>query len=265
MSLTAKLEDLKDRIAGKGRLLVAYSGGVDSSLLAKVANDVLGESALAVILDSETLARSELEQSREQAKSLGLNFRVAKFSILTDDEFAKNPATRCYICKKKSAAVLKNIARENGIKCIADGVNISDYQDFRPGIQACNEEGIWHPFVESGITKEDIRTLAHSLGLAVWDKPSSACLSSRIPYGERITEGNLGMVEEAEEYLESLGFGQLRVRAHGRTARIELLKSDAQRALNERDEIVLRLKGIGFKYVTLDLEGFRTGSMNEVL
>ena len=140
MSLTAKLEDLKDRIAGKGRLLVAYSGGVDSSLLAKVANDVLGESALAVILVSETLARSELEQSREQAKFLGLNFRVAKFSILTDDEFAKNPATRCYICKKKSAAVLKNIARENGIKCIADGVNISDYQDFRPGIQACNEE-----------------------------------------------------------------------------------------------------------------------------
>jgi uncharacterized protein len=190
---------------------------------------------------------------------------MGKFSILTDDEFTQNPATRCYICKKKSAAVLKNIARENGIKCIADGVNLSDCQDFRPGIQACNEEGIWHPFVESGITKEDIRTLAHSLGLAIWDKPSSACLSSRIPYGERITEGNLGMVEEAEEYLKRLGFGQLRVRAHGRTARIELLKSDAQRALNKRDEIVLRLKGIGFKYVTLDLEGFRTGSMNEVL
>jgi uncharacterized protein len=190
---------------------------------------------------------------------------VAKFSILEDDEFAKNPVIRCYICKKKSAAVLKNIARENGIKCIADGVNLSDYKDFRPGIQACNEEGIWHPFVESGITKEDIRSLAHGLGLAIWDKPSSACLSSRIPYGERITEGNLGMVEEAEEYLESLGFRQLRVRTHGQTARIELLKSDAQRALNKRDEIVLRLKGIGFKYVTLDLEGFRTGSMNEVL
>jgi uncharacterized protein len=265
MSLAEKLEDLRNRIAEKGLLLVAYSGGVDSSLLAKVANDVLGESAIAVFLDSETAARSELEQARRLAKSLGLNFRVAKFSILTDDEFAKNPATRCYICKKKSTAVLKNIARENGIKCIADGVNLSDYEDFRPGIQACNEEGIWHPFVESGINKEDIRSLAHGLGLAIWDKPSSACLSSRIPYGERITEGNLGMVEEAEEYLKSLGFRQLRVRAHGQTARIELLKSDAQRALDKRDEIVLRLKGNGFKYVTLDLEGFRTGSMNEVL
>ena len=265
LCLDSKLEDLRDRIAEKGKLVVSYSGGVDSSLLAKVANDVLDGCALAIFLDSETAARSELEQARRQAESLGLNFRVAEFSILTDEEFAQNSAARCYICKKKSAAVLKSIAREEGITCIADGVNLSDYQDFRPGIQACNEEGIWHPFVESGISKEDIRSLAHSLGLPVWDKPSSACLSSRIPYGERITERNLRMVEEAEEYLKCLGFRQLRVRAHGRTARIELLKSDAIRALDSRDGIVLRLKGIGFKYVTLDLEGFRTGSMNEVL
>ncbi len=221
--------------------------------------------ALAVFLDSETTARSDLEQARRLAKSLGLNFRVAEFSILKDEEFAQNSAVRCYICKKKSAALLKSIAREEGIKCIADGVNLSDYQDFRPGIQACNEEGIWHPFVESGISKEDIRTLAHNTGLAVWDRPSSACLSSRIPYGERITENNLRMVEEAEDYLKGLGFLQLRVRAHGRMARIELLKSDAKRALDIRDEIVSRLKDIGFRYVTLDLEGFRTGSMNEVL
>ncbi len=265
MSRASKLEDLKNRIAGNGKLLVAYSGGVDSSLLAKVANDVLGDSALAVVLDSFTLARSELEQARELADSLGLNYVVAKFSILADDEFSNNPATRCYICKKKSAALLKSVAREHDIKWIADGVNLSDYMDYRPGIQACNEEGIWHPFVESGITKEDIRSLARSLGLANWNKPSSACLSSRIPYGEKITEGNLGMVEEAEEYLKCLGFEQLRVRAHGQLARIELPQLDAEKALQCRDEIALKLKGIGFKYVTLDLEGFRTGSMNEVL
>jgi uncharacterized protein len=265
MSRAAKLEDLKNRIAGKGRLLVAYSGGVDSSLLAKVANDVLGDSALAVILDSVTLARSELEQARELAKFLGLNCMVAEFSILSDEDFTQNPANRCYICKKKSAALLKSIAREKGIDCIADGVNLSDYMDYRPGIRACDEEGIWHPFVESGITKEDIRSLAQSLGIASWNKPSSACLSSRIPYGERITEGNLEMVDEAEEYLKHLGFGQLRVRAHGQTARIELPQLDAEKALRCRDEIALKLKSIGFKYVTLDLDGFRTGSMNEVL
>ena len=265
MSLAEKLEDLRNRIAGKGRLLVAYSGGVDSSLLAEVANDVLGESAIAVFLDSETAARSELEQARRLAKSLGLNFRVAKFSILEDDEFAKNPATRCYICKKKSAAVLKNVARENGIKCIADGVNLSDYGDYRPGIAACDEEGIWHPFVDAAITKEDIRAMAQGQGLPVWNKPSSACLASRIPYGEPITLENLRMVEEAEEYLKSLGFLQLRVRVHGRVARIELLKQDLARAIDGRDDIAKTLKTIGFDYVALDLEGFRSGSMNEVL
>ena len=265
MSLDSKLEDLRNRIAEKGKLLVSYSGGVDSSLLAKVANDVLDGGVLAIFLYSETTGRSELEQARRLAVSMGLNFRVEKFSILADEEFAQNSRARCYVCKKKSAAILNSIAREEGITYIADGVNLSDYQDFRPGIQACNEEGIWHPFVESGISKEDIRTLAQILDLAIWDKPSSACLSSRIPYGERITESNLEMVEEAEEYLKTLGFRQLRVRAHGQTARIELPKSEAKSALDSRDEIVLRLKDIGFKYVTLDLEGFRTGSMNEVL
>ncbi len=265
MSLTEKLEDLKKRIAEKGKLLVAYSGGVDSSFLAKVAHDVLGEGALAVILDSETYAKSELEQAIRLAESLGLNFRVAKFSILADDEFVQNPSTRCYICKKRSAAVLLGIADEEGIRCIADGVNLSDLGDYRPGITACDEEGIWHPFVDSKISKEDIRTLAEIQGLPIWNKPSSACLASRIPYRERITKENLRMVGEAEDYLKSLGFGQLRVRSHGQTARIELSKPDLQRALNCRDEIVLRLKGIGFKYVTLDLEGFRSGSTNEVL
>ncbi len=264
MNRADKLEDLKKRIAEKEKLLVAYSGGVDSSLLAKVARDVLGDGALAVILDSETMPRSELLQAMALAKSQGLNCQVTEFSILADEQFLQNPANRCYICKKKSAAVLKSVAAEKGISCIADGVNLSDYGDYRPGIAACNEEGIWHPFVDAHITKEDIRILAHSLNLPVWNKPSSACLSSRIPYGEPITPENLRMAEEAEEYLKSRGFGQLRVRVHGRMARIELLKQDMAGAIEESDGIARMLKSIGFDYVALDLQGFRSGSMNEV-
>jgi pyridinium-3,5-biscarboxylic acid mononucleotide sulfurtransferase len=265
MKYTDTLEYLRKRIKEKECLLVAFSGGVDSSLLAKVAKDVLGEKSLSIILDSETMPRSELKLAEEMAESLGLNYRVAKFSILTDEKFIENPATRCYICKKKSAGVLSKIANQEGISCIADGVNLSDYKDFRPGIEACNEEGIWHPFVDAGMTKEDIRTMALSQGLANWNKPSSACMSSRIPYGEKITEENLGMVEEAEDYLKSQGFIQLRIRAHGRMARIELQKPDMQRALDLSDEIAKKLQDIGFKYVALDLVGFRSGSMNEVL
>jgi len=265
MNRAHKLEELKRRIAEKGKLLVAYSGGVDSSLLSKVAHEVLGDGALAVILDIETNPRSEIESARELAASLGLNFRVAKFSILKEEQFCSNPVTRCYICKKKSAAVLKNIAKEEGISCIADGVNLSDYGDYRPGIAACDEEGIWHPFVDAAITKEDIRSLAQSLGLAVWNKPSAACLASRIAYGQPITPEILRMVEEAEEYLKSLGFLQLRVRSHGRVARVELLAQDMVRAMNCSDEIAKRLKTIGFDYVALDLEGFRSGSMDEGL
>ncbi len=263
MNLADKLKDLKKRIAEKGKLLVAYSGGVDSSLLARLAHDVLGDEALAVILDSETMPRSELLQAIALAKSLGLNYQVAEFSILMEEQFMQNPVTRCYICKKKSAAVLKSIAEKEGISCIADGVNLSDYGDYRPGIAACDEEGIWHPFVEARITKEDIRVLAKSLDLSVWNKPSSACLATRIAYGEPIKQETLAMVEEAEEYLKSLGFLQLRVRVHGRMARIELLKQDMAKATDGSDEIAKMLKAIGFDYVALDLQGFRSGSMNE--
>jgi pyridinium-3,5-biscarboxylic acid mononucleotide sulfurtransferase len=265
MDLADKLEDLRKRIAEKGKLLVAYSGGVDSSLLSKVAHDVLGGGALAVILDIETMPRSELLSARELAASLGLNYRVAEFSVLKEEQFCHNPVKRCYICKKKSAAVLKSIAKEEGISCIADGVNLTDYGYYRPGIAACDEEGIWHPFVDAAITKEDIRAMAQGLGLAVWNKPSAACLASRISYGQPITPEILRMVEEAEKYLKSLGFLQLRVRSHGRLARIELLAQDMAQAMNCRDEIAKSLKAIGFDYVALDLEGFRSGSMDEGL
>jgi uncharacterized protein len=263
MNQTDKLKDLKKNIAEKEKLLVAYSGGVDSSLLASVAHDVLSDKALAVILDSEIMPRGELEKARELAESMGLNYRVAEFTIIGEEQFFQNPATRCYICKKKSAALLKSIAAAHGISCIADGVNLSDYRDYRPGIAA--EEGILHPFVDAKMTKEDIRALAQSLGLPVWNKPSSACLATRIAYGEPITQEGLRMVEEAEDYLKSRGFGQLRVRAHGRIARIELLEQDMTSAIDGSNEMAKMLKTIGFDYITLDLEGFRSGSMNEVL
>ena len=263
--LERKLMDLKRRIGERRSLLVSYSGGVDSSLLARLTHDVLGERAMAVILDSETYPRGELEKAVALAEAIGLRLRVERFSILDDRDFALNPATRCYICKKKGIAILRRVALEEGIDCIADGVNADDLDDYRPGIAACSEEGIWHPFIDSGLTKKDIRSLARDLGLPVWDKPSSACLASRIPYNERITEEGLRMVEEGEDYLKGLGFGQLRVRMQGRTARIELEDRDMERALLQREEIALKLKGIGFEYVTLDLEGYRSGSSNEVL
>jgi uncharacterized protein len=263
----SKWDKLQESIAKKGKLIIALSGGVDSSLLAKIAHDALGECALAVILDTETMPRSELEYALDLAKTLGLNCFVAKYTMLSDTLFVENPATRCYICKKEAARNLKEVARAHGIgiDCIADGLNLSDYEDYRPGIKACNEEGIWHPFVEARITKDDIRAQARRMGLPFWDKPSSACLSSRIPYGERITKDNLRMVEVAEDFLRSLGFCQLRVRAHDGTARIELVGQDMQKAITIRDEIACKLKEIGFKYITLDLQGFRSGSMNEVL
>ena len=265
MDWSDKLEDICIRIAEKEKILVAFSGGVDSSLLAKIARDVLGDNALCVILDSETMPRSELKYAKELARSLGLNYETLKCPSLTEEAFVQNPPTRCYFCKKISFKELKKIATERGIACIADGLNLSDYDDYRPGIKACAEEGIWHPFVDAGISKDDIREIARNMGLAFWNKPSSACLSSRIPYFERITKENLRMVEEAEDYLKSLGFGQLRVRAHGKLARIELSKEDMERALRAGEEIPKDLKGLGFEYVALDLEGFRSGSMNENL
>lgn len=265
MTRSDRLAEIRKKISENEGLLIAFSGGVDSGLLAKIAADLLGNRALSVVLDSETMPRSELRSALELASALGLNCETVKFSILQDEEFVKNPGDRCYFCKKRSAQVLKEIAAREGISRIADGVNLSDYGDMRPGIRACDEEGIWHPFVEAGITKEMIREIAREMGLPFWDKPSSACLSSRIPYGERISEENLRMVEEAEDYLKSLGFGQLRVRAHGRIARIEVPKEDGERTLNLGEDIARRLKEIGFWYVALDLEGFRSGSMNEVL
>jgi len=265
MDWNDKLGKIRAKIAEKDKILVAFSGGVDSSLLAKIGRDILGENALCIILDSETLPRSELKYAEKLARSLCLKYEVVKCSLLTDEEFLKNPPNRCYYCKRSSFKMLKSMAEERGINCIADGMNLSDYDDYRPGIAACDEMEIWHPFVDAGISKEEIRDIARNMGLPFWNKPSSACLSSRIPYEERITIENLKMVELAEDFLKCRGFGQLRVRAHGNLARIELLGNDIEKALHFKGEISKELKSIGFSHVTLDMEGFRSGSMNEVL
>jgi uncharacterized protein len=265
MNSVNKLADLKRRIFDKGKVLIAFSGGVDSSLLARVATDILGANALCVILDMEAMPRSELQQAMDLAESMGLNYLVAKCSPFGTESFIENPPTRCYICKKECIKVLKRLAEEERISHIADGVNLSDYEDYRPGIAACDEEGIWHPFVEAEISKDDIRAICREMGLPFWNKPSAACLASRIPYGEKIAKEKLAMVELAEDYLKGLGFSQVRVRAHGLIARIEIPKGDMAQALRYGDDVSKELKKLGFKYVALDLQGFRSGSMNEVL
>ncbi|MBE0515912.1 MAG: ATP-dependent sacrificial sulfur transferase LarE [Methanophagales archaeon] len=260
-----KLEKLKQKIAQKENILIAFSGGVDSGLLTKVAYDVLGEKALAVTLDSETLPRSELEHAKKFVKAIGIKHMIIPSSELQNEEFVKNPLNRCYYCKKESARILKQIAAGKEMECIADGVNLSDYDEYRPGIKACDEEGIWHPFVEVGITKSDIRGISKDLGLSFWTKPSSACLSSRIPYGERITGEKLKMIEDAEEVLKSLGFSQIRVRKHGDIARIELVEEEMKKLLELKEKVIKELRGIGFDYITVDLEGYRSGSMDEII
>lgn len=265
MNCADKLADLKRKISEKGKVLIAFSGGVDSSLLAIVATEALGADALCVILDMEAMPRSELQQAMDLAELLRLNYRVERCSLFGKESFIENPPTRCYICKKECIRVLKRLADEGGIAFIADGVNLSDYKDYRPGIAACDEEGVWHPFVDAKISKEDIRAICRLMDLPFWNKPSAACLASRIPYGDRITGERLAMVEQAENYLKCLGFCQVRVRAHGRIARIEVPKGDMEMALISGDEIANELKKLGFQYVALDLQGFRSGSMNEVL
>lgn len=260
----SKLDSLKEAIKSKGKVLVAFSGGVDSSLLAKVAYDVLGENALAVTVDSETLPRRELKEAKRIANEIGIRHKVVKFSELENQRFKENPPERCYYCKKETANILKKIAKEGGYTTIADGVGYSDYNEYRPGIKAADEEGIWHPFVELKITKNEIREMAKELDLSIHSKPSSACLSSRIPYGTEITVEKLKRIEEAEDYLKGLGLEQVRVRDHEGIARIEV--EDFDFFLNlDLNEIDKKLKSFGFDYVTLDLQGYRAGSMNEVL
>ncbi len=264
-SMEKKLVDLKEILAGCGSALVAFSGGADSTFLAVMAGEVLGERVLAVTASSATYPDHEVAAALDLAAKLGLRHLTVYTEELDNEDFAANPPERCYICKSELFGKLADVAREHGLAFVLDGANFDDLSDFRPGSRAGRELGVRSPLQEAGLTKAEIRELSRSLGLPTWDKPSFACLASRFPYGERITRKKLAMVGEAENYLHRLGFGQLRVRHHGNLARIELIPAELAKAIALAGDIVARLKTIGYKYVTLDLQGYRTGSMNEVL
>jgi len=261
-----KLEELRRKLGEKENLLVAFSGGVDSGFLLKVAYDVLGkERVLAVTVDSELFPRRELADLKDFLKQTDIPHKIVRFSWQRIDDFVRNPYNRCYYCKRECAKLLKDIAAQEGITTIAEGVTLSDTDEHRPGSVASHEGGIWHPLVEVGITKNEVRHLANEIGLPFWAKPSSPCLATRVEYGERITEERLKMIEAAEDFLNDLGFKQLRVRLHrGGIARIEVAKKELDAFCDASiiEEVCRKLKALGFNYVTLDLEGYRSGSMD---
>src|SRR5467141_2782224 len=263
------LRDAHDRMAAamrsRGRVLVAFSGGVDSGLVARVAHDALGDNAIAVLADAESLARWELDEAVSEAAEIGIPLKVVRVSELANDRYVANPTNRCYFCRKELGAALMPLAADQGYQVIADGVNASDLGDHRPGIQAMNEAGFWHPLVDFGLAKADVRALARELGLSFHDKPSNACLSSRIAYGEVITMEKLDRVEAAEEAIRALGFSIVRVRAHSGIARIEVPPEDLVRISEPgiAAKVVDAVRAAGFVYVTIDLRGYRSGSMNE--
>jgi uncharacterized protein len=265
VTVKEKLLKLRELLAGCGGAVIAYSGGVDSTFLARVAQEVLGERVLAVTACSETYPAHEQKAALETAQQLGLPHQTIYTDELANEQFAANPPERCYFCKKEMFSKLLDIARQHELACVLDGANYDDQLDFRPGMQAARELGIRSPLKEAGLTKEDIRKLSREMGLPTWDKPSYACLSSRLPYGERITREKLTMIGEAEDYLRSMGINVLRVRHHGNMARIEVNCNDFPRIIDLSGKIVEKLKTLGYSYVSLDLQGFRSGSMNEVL
>lgn len=252
-----------------GGAVIAFSGGVDSTFLVKVAKDTLGrKNVLAVTAASETFPKSELKDAKRMAESIGVNHIVIRTKELKNANFKGNSPRRCYYCKSELFDKLKRIARRRGFKYIADASNYDDRKDFRPGSLAAKEKKIRSPLKEARLTKKDIRRLSKRLGLATWDKPSYACLASRIPYYEAITGKKLNAIESAEEILRKrLNLKQVRVRCHGNIARIEVAPKDISKLVKDRaNEVVVRkLNALGFKYVTVDLKGYRTGSMNEVL
>ncbi|MDR1454433.1 MAG: ATP-dependent sacrificial sulfur transferase LarE [Tannerella sp.] len=258
-----KLENLKQTVASYGKLCVAYSGGVDSSFLVHVARNILEDNALAVLIDSPVLARRDRATAIDILKNLGIRYEVVKENPFDSADFTENSRMRCYFCKRNNYTLIAEVARRHGITYIADGQNADDaLSPHRPGMKAGREMGVVSPLADCGLTKDDIRRYSRELGVTTWNKPANACLSSRIPYGTEITKERLSAVEAAEETLRRRGMEGCRVRWHGNIARIEAPREYFD-AILRTPEIAGEIKSLGFTYITLDIEGFRSGSMND--
>jgi len=256
---------LRASVASLGPTIVAFSGGVDSAYLAFVANDVLGSDALCVTADSPSYPDRHRQLALQTARDLGLRHEIIHTAEMERDEYRANPVNRCYYCKHELYTTLSRIAAARGFATIVDGSNADDRGDYRPGRAAAREFGVRSPLDDVGLTKSDIRALAHKAGLVIWDEPASACLSSRIPYHSEVTDEKLRMIESAEAALHELGFRVCRVRHHDRLARIEFGTDELARALEPsmREQVVERLRAVGYQHVTVDLQGYRRGSLND--
>ncbi|BAZ10495.1 ExsB family protein [Calothrix sp. NIES-4071] len=266
-NLNEKLDKLKALFAHMEQALIAYSGGVDSTLVAKIAYDVLGGRALAVTAVSPSLLPEELEDAKVQAATIGIQHQVIQTHEMENPNYTANPVNRCYFCKSTLHDTLRPLANQLGYPYVVDGVNADDLHDYRPGIQAAKERGAFSPLAEVGASKLEVRQLSQQLGLPWWDKPAQPCLSSRFPYGEEITVAKLQRVGRAEIYLRKQGFSNLRVRSEGDTARIELPPEQIKDFVSKTDlqSVVSAFQELGFIYVTLDLEGYRSGKLNQIL
>ena len=265
MESIEKLEVLKHTLKGLKSVAVAYSGGVDSTLLLKVAHDCLGEGTVGITAVSPSLPADELAQAKEIARLTGARHVLLDSHETDDPRYLENTPSRCYFCKDQVYEQLVEYAQREGFLYIVDGTNADDADDHRPGRQAAREHGVRSPLMEAGLNKSEIRQIARQIGLPNWDKPAAACLSSRIPYGTSITLPMLSQIEQAEQHLKHMGFHQLRVRHHERIARIEVDPEDFDAVLERRAEIIQALEALGYTYVTLDLAGFQSGSMNKTL
>lgn len=265
--LVAKDFRLGAIFARLGSVLVAYSGGTDSAYLAWAAHRALGERMLAVIADSPSLPRTELESATAFAAAQHIPLRVVHTAEVQNPDYARNDSQRCFFCKDELFTVMESVRAELGFEHLAYGLNADDRTEFRPGQKAALQHGACAPLAEAGLLKDEIRTLAHSAGLSIWNKPAAACLASRIEYGRSVTPENLRQIEQSEDALHRMGFPQVRVRHHGKLARIEIARADLPRALDLAvlDRITAAVRAAGFTYVTLDTEGYRSGAMNEVL